>query len=114
ALAGRTEVLDTDVAASSPWPLYPLTPGDTWVNVGFWSSVPADLMGPDAAPGAFNREIERVVAGLGGHKSLYSEAFYTREDFAALYGGDLPEKLKAVYDPDGRFPGLYEKTVTSI
>jgi FAD/FMN-containing dehydrogenase len=113
-LAGRTEVLDTDGAATSPWPLYPLTPGDTWVNVGFWSSVPADLMGADAGPGAFNREIERVVAGLGGHKSLYSEAFYSEDEFAALYGGDLPQKLKAVYDPDGRFPGLYEKTVTSI
>ncbi|AWT25184.1 MULTISPECIES: FAD-binding oxidoreductase [Corynebacterium] len=113
-LVGRTGVLDTDTAESSPWPLYPLTPGTTWVNVGFWSSVPADLTGPDAAPGAFNREIERVVAGLGGHKSLYSEAFYTPEQFAALYGGDLPGKLKDVYDPDGRFPGLYEKTVRGV
>lgn len=97
---------------STPWPLYPLTPATTWVNVGFWSSVPVDLMGPDAGPGAFNREIERVVSGLGGHKSLYSEAFYTPEEFAALYGGDHPQQLKEIYDPDGRFPGLYEKTVT--
>lgn len=113
-LAVRSDVLDSEDADRHPWPLYPLTPGDTWVNVGFWSSVPADLTGADAPPGAFNREIERVVADLGGHKSLYSEAFYTPEQFAALYGGTLPQKLKDVYDPQCRFPGLYEKTVKSI
>lgn len=99
------------LADDDAWPLYPLSPGETWVNVGFWSSVPVDLTGKDAPDGAFNREIERVVSGLGGHKSLYSEAFYTEMQFAALYGGDLPARLKEVYDPDGRFPGLYEKAV---
>ncbi|MGP9722791.1 FAD-binding oxidoreductase [Corynebacterium sp. AOP40-9SA-29] len=99
---------------SDSWPLYPLSPGETWVNVGFWSSVPADQMGQDAPEGAFNREIERVVSNLGGHKSLYSEAFYTEEKFAELYGGERPEELKAVFDPDGRFPGLYEKTVRGV
>lgn len=89
------------------WPLYPLEAGTTWVNAGFWSAVP----GGDE-PGAFNRVIEAKVHELGGHKSLYSEAFYTREQFEALYGGELPDKLKTIYDPDGRFPGLYEKTVT--
>ena len=110
-LTGTTDVLDSAGAATHPWPLYPLTPGDTWVNVGFWSSVPVDLLGADAPEGAFNRKIEEIVSGLGGHKSLYSEAFYSPEKFAELYGGDLPQKLKDVYDPDGRFPGLYEKTV---
>ncbi len=61
--------------------------------------------------GAFNRVIEDKVSELGGHKSLYSEAFYSPEEFAKLYGGNLPERIKAVTDPDGRFPGLYEKTV---
>lgn len=100
------------LADDDAWPLYPLTAGTTWVNVGFWSSVPVDLMGSDAPEGAFNKEIERVVSDLGGHKSLYSEAFYTPEKFAELYGGDRPQELKDIYDPDGRFPSLYEKTVT--
>ena len=56
------------------WPLYPLRAGHTYVNVGFWSSVPA---GPD--PGSTNRLIEQRVSGLDGHKSLYSDAFYGRE-----------------------------------
>lgn len=95
----------------SPWPLYPLEPGTTWINVGFWSAVPGDHVSPDAEPGAFNRVIEEKVNELGGHKSLYSEAFYSREQFEKLYGGNYPEQLKQSYDPDGRFPGLYEKTV---
>ncbi|WP_027004236.1 FAD-binding oxidoreductase [Corynebacterium halotolerans] len=107
-LGNSGEVLGDE---SSPWPLYPLKPGTTWINVGFWSAVPGDHVSPDAEPGAFNRVIEAKVHDLGGHKSLYSEAFYTREQFEDLYGGKLPEKLKEVYDPAGRFPGLYDKTV---
>ena len=108
-LASEGDVLGGE---NSPWPLYPLKPGTTWINAGFWSAVPGDHVTPEAVPGAFNRVIEQKVHDLGGHKSLYSEAFYTRDQFETLYGGDLPEKLKAVYDPDRRFPGLYEKTVT--
>lgn len=96
----------------TPWPLYPLTPGETWINAGFWSAVPGDHVSPEAKPGAFNRVIEKKVSELGGHKSLYSEAFYTREEFEQLYGGHLPYELKEKWDPQSRFPGLYEKTVT--
>ena len=103
---------DATADASVPWPLYPLGMERTWINFGFWSAVPGDHVSPEANPGAFNRVIEKQVSELGGHKSLYSEAFYSREEFESLYGEDMPEKLKSVYDPDGRFPGLYEKTVT--
>lgn len=104
-----------EVAASSdsPWPLYPLKHGTTWVNVGFWSGVPADHVSPEQEPGAFNKVIEAKVSELGGHKSLYSEAFYTPEQFAELYGGDLPEKMKQQADPASRFPTLYDKTVNN-
>ena len=62
---------------------------------------------------AANRAVENKVSELGGHKSLYSEAFYDRPEFERLYGGDLPERMKATYDPDRRFPGLFEKTVNN-
>ena len=97
--------------ADVPWPLYPLNTDTTWINFGFWSAVPGDHVSSDAEPGAFNRVIEKRVSALGGHKSLYSEAFYTREEFEKLYGGTLPQQLKAIYDPNLRFPSLYEKTV---
>ena len=109
--SGVEELAGAGIDAAEPWPLYPLKPGTTWVNVGFWSGVPADHVSPAQEPGAFNKVIEAKVSDLGGHKSLYSEAFYSREQFAALYGGELPQQMKRTYDPDGRFPGLYEKAV---
>ena len=94
--------------SEQPWTLYPLHPRQTYVNVGFWSSVPTDLA---AGPGSTNRRIERQVGALGGHKSLYSESFYDEEEFRRLYGGDQYAALKARWDPQGRLPDLYAKAV---
>ncbi|KGN38582.1 FAD-binding oxidoreductase [Knoellia subterranea] len=91
------------------WGLYPLEPDRMYVNVGFWSTVPGNQHGNE--PGATNRAIERKVGQLDGHKSLYSDSFYSREDFDALYGGDEYAPLKAAHDPNGRFPDLYDKAV---
>ena len=88
------------------WPLYPLRSGHTYVNIGFWSSVPA---GP--TPGHTNRLIERKVSELDGHKSLYSESFYSAEEFDALYGGETYRAVKKTYDPDSRLLDLYAKAV---
>jgi FAD/FMN-containing dehydrogenase len=51
------------------------------------------------------------VNELGGHKSLYSDAFYSQEDFADLYGGPTYTVLKKQYDPDSRLFNLYDKAV---
>ena len=48
---------------------------------------------------------------LGGHKSLYSEAFYERDVFDALYDGEHLAAVKADYDPDDRLTSLYDKAV---
>ena len=90
------------------WPGYPLEPGRTYVNVGFWGTV---HVGPDAPQGPRNRAIEARVTELGGHKSLYSEAFYTREDFDRLYGGANLAAVQQRYDPAGRLTDLYDKVV---
>ncbi len=91
------------------WPLYPMTPGRDYVNVGFWGAVP---VAPGADDGDLNRAIERAVADAGGHKSLYSDAYYSRADFDHLYGGPHLTSVREHYDPDGRLTGLYEKAVT--
>jgi FAD/FMN-containing dehydrogenase len=88
------------------WPLYPLAAGHTYVNIGFWSSVPAA-----DTPGAANRRIEQKVSDLNGHKSLYSDAFYDRDEFDRLYGGDTYKTVKKTYDPDTRLLDLYAKAV---
>jgi FAD/FMN-containing dehydrogenase len=88
------------------WPLYPIRAEHTYVNIGFWSSVP---VGP--TEGHTNRLIERRISELDGHKSLYSDAYYSREEFDELYGGETYKTLKKAYDPDTRFLDLYEKAV---
>ena len=76
------------------------SPGTTYVNVGFWGTV---HVGPDAPDAPRNRAIEAKVHELGGHKSLYSEAFYDRETFDRLYDGRNLAAVKQRYDPDDRF-----------
>lgn len=93
---------------SRPWPLYPLRAGETYVNVGFWGTVPIAAGDQD---GDVNRRVEQAVARFGGHKSLYSDAYYPPEEFGALYGGDAYAGLKQRYDPQGRLLDLYAKAV---
>jgi FAD/FMN-containing dehydrogenase len=88
------------------WPLYPLQPHRSYVNVGFWSTVPVG-----ESEGATNRLIERRVRELDGHKSLYSDAYYSREEFDELYGGESYRAVKNTYDPDSRLLDLYAKAV---
>ena len=88
------------------WPLYPIRPHHTYVNVGFWSSVP---VGPEE--GHTNKLIERKVSKLDGHKSLYSDAYYSEEAFNELYGGETYKTVKKTYDPDSRLLDLYAKAV---
>jgi FAD/FMN-containing dehydrogenase len=88
------------------WPLYPIRPHHTYVNVGFWSSVP---VGPE--DGHTNKLIERKIGTLHGHKSLYSDAFYSQEEFDELYGGEAYKTVKKAYDPDSRLLDLYAKAV---
>lgn len=92
----------------APWPLYPLRPGETYVNVGFWSTVP---LAPGQRDGDVNRRVEQVVAEHDGHKSLYSDAYYDEDEFRALYGGERYAAAKRRYDPRSRLLDLYAKAV---
>jgi FAD/FMN-containing dehydrogenase len=96
------------LGSARSWPLYPLRPGQSYVNIGFWSSVPIT---PPARDGDINRAIERAVLERGGHKSLYSDAYYDRESFDQLYGGTAYRTVKERYDPDNRLTDLYDKVV---
>jgi FAD/FMN-containing dehydrogenase len=87
--------------------LYPMREG-WYVNFGFWD---VKRTREAHAPGHFNRLIERKVVELGGIKSLYSDSFFTPEEFQRYYGGAAYAALKSKYDPQGAFPRLYEKCV---
>ncbi|MFC0545338.1 FAD-binding oxidoreductase [Kutzneria chonburiensis] len=96
------------VTDDRPWPLYPLDPKTLYVNVGFWSGV---RLGFGDEEGVYNRRIERVVAELGGHKSLYSDSYYPPEEFWRFYNGEAYRAVKRDYDPANRLPDLYDKCV---
>lgn len=93
---------------SRRWELYVLDPHTMYVNVGFWSSV---SLRPGQVDGQHNRRIERLVAELGGRKSLYSTSHYPEDEFWATYNGAAYDVLKKEYDPEGRLLDLYAKCV---
>ncbi|MCJ7799139.1 MAG: FAD-binding oxidoreductase [Polaromonas sp.] len=88
--------------------LYPLVPDRLYVNFGFWDMVERAVA---YEPGHFNRRIEREVMRLGGIKSLYSDSFFTPDEFAQAYAMARYQALKTKYDPAGKMLGLYEKCV---
>jgi FAD/FMN-containing dehydrogenase len=92
------------------WPTYPLEPGTTYVNAGFWGTVPIRDGHRD---GDVNRAVEDEVTRLGGHKSLYSDAYYDRATFDALYGTSNLTAVRKEVDPEGRLTELYDKAVSN-
>ena len=102
---GITPVWLCPVRARDRWTLYPMRPGELYVNVGFWSSAPR----VPGVPDAHNRRVERLVADLDGHKSLYSSVHYSEDEFWRRYDGPAYRVLKRRYDPRGRLPDLYAK-----
>jgi len=88
--------------------LWPIDPKALYVNFGFWDS---KIFREPHPPGYFNRLIERKLAELGGIKSLYSDSYFTPEEFWARYNKPAYDRLKARYDPKGRLSDLYKKCV---
>ena len=91
--------LRRDDAGERPWPGYPLSAGD---DLRQRRVLGRRQRRPRRAPSPRNRAIEAKVSELGGHKSLYSEAFYDREEFDRLYGGAHLAPVKAL--PRSRRP----------
>jgi hypothetical protein len=82
--------------------------GQPYVNVGFWSN-----RGDRARPRGRRRDraIEDEVGRQGGHKSLYSDAYYDELTFDRLYGGAEYRPSEEAVRPPGRLPTLYDKAV---
>jgi FAD/FMN-containing dehydrogenase len=60
-----------------------------------------------------NRRIERKVSECGGIKSLYSDSYFTADEFWSIYNRPAYAALKARYDPAGVLGDLYAKVVRS-
>lgn len=46
---------------------------------------------------------------MGGIKTFYSDVLYSREYVRARYNGEFYDQAKSRFDPDGKFPQLYDK-----
>jgi len=88
------------------YPLFPLDPAPLYIDFGFWDFVPSHH-----PAGFINRMIERKAVELDGFKSLYSDSFYTEEEFWQIHSKSAFGQLKAKYDPKGAFKDLFEKCV---
>ena len=88
--------------------LYPLPQATLSINFGFWDSVRSR----DERPRGFiNRKIERKVVDLGGIKSLYSDSYFSEDEFWSIYDRPAYAALKQRYDPGGTLGDLYAKCV---
>ena len=88
--------------------LYDLDRENLYINFGFWDVISGKEKLP---PGFYNRQIEEKVIALGGIKSLYSDSYFTPEQFWSIYNKPAYDKLKTKYDPDGVLKDLYRKCV---
>ena len=95
-------------AAAAPFVLYPLRAETIYINFGFWDVVRDRVQRP---PGHRNRMIEERVRALGGLKSLYSDSYYTEDEFWRIFDHTAYSTLKARYDPGAALPDLYAKCV---
>jgi FAD/FMN-containing dehydrogenase len=93
---------------SARFDLYRMEPDRLYVNFGFWDVIRSRHPQP---AGHYNRLVERKVMELGGMKSLYSDSYFTPEEFWRLYNKPAYDALKEKYDPDGRLRDLYRKCV---
>lgn len=88
--------------------LYGMDAEKLYVNFGFWDVIRGRKKLP---PGFYNRQIEEKVIALGGMKSLYSDSYFTGEQFWRIYNKPAYDRLKKKYDPDHAFKDIYRKCV---
>ena len=94
------------IVPSDQFSLFKLRTDTPYINFGFW-----DMVRSSQPDGHYNARVEALVARHGGKKSLYSRSTYDEETFWSEYNRQDYAALKEQWDPDGRFPGLYEKAV---
>lgn len=81
-----------------------------YINFGAYGNfVPSDK-----EIGYFNRLIENKVVQCGGNKWLYSNVFYSEQEFWNLYDKTAYFSIKTKYDPGGLLTDLYTKCSEKI
>ena len=98
------------VKTTKPIGTYPLyKPRSEFVlDFGFYTSMDLeDHMGDYY----YNKHIEKKLLELGGIKCLYSDTFFSQEQFWSIYDKAKYDQVKAKYDPNSTYLNLYQKVV---
>lgn len=94
-------------------PLMPQKAGHLYMNFGFWDALEGKETKGGNSTGRINRALEQLTHELDGRKTLYSNCFFSEEEFYDRYGGDEYKRMKSKYDPDHRLRGWYERLMKS-
>ncbi len=88
--------------------LYRMDTEKLYINFGFWDVMRSRKKLP---PGYYNRQIEEQAMTLGGMKSLYSDSYFTPDQFWRVYNKPAYDRLKKKYDPNYALGDIYRKCV---
>ena len=88
--------------------LYRMDPEKLYINFGFWDVIRSRKKLP---PGYYNRQVEEQAMALGGVKSLYSDSYFTPDQFWQVYNKPTYDRLKKKYDPNHVLGDIYRKCV---
>lgn len=92
-------------AGLSPFLFCKMDKNKWYINFGAYGN----FIPSDQAPGYFNKKIEKKVSALNGNKWLYSNVFYSEQEFWRLYEKSTYEALKKKYDPHNFLTDIYTK-----
>jgi FAD/FMN-containing dehydrogenase len=91
--------------------LYPLEPGQRYMNIGCYCFHKKPLADEDYH---YTRLLDDLCFRLGGIKMLYSSIFLPENRFDEIYDGAGYRQLKQAYDPDARALTLYQKVAAKM
>ncbi|CAF0954245.1 unnamed protein product [Adineta steineri] len=83
---------------------------DLFINFGMWTHQRRWQLGSSGGKNA-TKILERETKKLGGRKMLYSQSFYSREEWSTIYDMQWYKQMKNKWDPDYIWGDLYDKIV---
>src|SRR6266568_954509 len=88
------------------YPFCPLDPNSLYINFGLWSSVKSNH---NLAKNYYTRLLEKTIIKLHGYKPLYSESYYSEQEFWSIHDKKNYDLLKKKYDSQNHLKNFYQK-----
>lgn len=99
-------------------PVKTMMPGGTYplyeprskyvIDFGFYISM---ILEDYMAPNHYNLQIEKKLVEIGGFKCLYSDTFFSEDQFWSFYDQEKYDQVKSKYDPKNTYLNLFDKVI---